>query len=154
MRYTRVLISPRIGQEPACQCTRGKKCRLDPWIEKIPWGKTWQPTPVFLLRESHGQRCLLGYSPLGCKELDTTWVTQHVACTHYSHRLLLQFKKFLPVSEVKNISCIAWLCILFKNEIKNFFPCLREFAFCFSKTSMWLAYFSTGLISLCILFWE
>ena len=29
-------------------------------------------TPVFLPGESHGQRNLVGYSPLGSKELDTT----------------------------------------------------------------------------------
>ena len=31
-----------------------------------------QPTPLFLPRESHGQRSLVGYSPQGCKESDTT----------------------------------------------------------------------------------
>ena len=31
----------------------------------------WQPTPVFLPGESHGQRSLLGYSPWGCIESDT-----------------------------------------------------------------------------------
>ena len=36
------------------------------------WRREWQPTPVFFPRESHGQRNLLGYSPWGCKELDTT----------------------------------------------------------------------------------
>ena len=35
-----------------------------------PLGRKWQPTPVFLPRESHGQRSLMGYSPWGCKELD------------------------------------------------------------------------------------
>ena len=30
---------------------------------KIPWKRKWQPTPVFLLGESHGQRSLVGYSP-------------------------------------------------------------------------------------------
>ena len=34
--------------------------------------KKWQPTPVFLPGESHGQRSLVGYSPWGCKKLDTT----------------------------------------------------------------------------------
>ena len=34
--------------------------------------RKWQPTPVFLPEESHGQRSLAGYSPWGCKELDTT----------------------------------------------------------------------------------
>ena len=27
---------------------------------KIPWRKEWQPTPVFLPGESHGQRSLVG----------------------------------------------------------------------------------------------
>ena len=34
--------------------------------------RKWQPTPVFLPGKSHGQRSLLGYSPCGHKELDTT----------------------------------------------------------------------------------
>ena len=32
----------------------------------------WQPTPVFLPEEFHGQRSLAGYSPMGCKELAMT----------------------------------------------------------------------------------
>ena len=34
--------------------------------------RKWQPTPVFLPGESHGQRSLAGYSPWGHKESDTT----------------------------------------------------------------------------------
>ena len=45
---------------------------FDPWIEKIPWRRAWQPTPVSLPRELHGQRSLAGYSPWGRKESDTT----------------------------------------------------------------------------------
>ena len=37
-----------------------------------PWRRAWQLTPVFLPRESHGQRTLAGYSPQGLKELDST----------------------------------------------------------------------------------
>jgi len=37
--------------------------------------RKWQPTPAFLPGESHGQRSLAGYSPLGCKELDMTEMT-------------------------------------------------------------------------------
>ena len=37
-----------------------------------PWSRKWQLTPIFFHGESHGQRSLVGYSPLGCKELDTT----------------------------------------------------------------------------------
>ena len=45
---------------------------FDPWVGKIPWRRAWQPTPVFLPGESHGQRSLVDYSPWGHKELDTT----------------------------------------------------------------------------------
>ena len=45
---------------------------FDPWVGKIPWRRKWQPTPVFLPGESHGWRSLVGYSPWGRKESDTT----------------------------------------------------------------------------------
>ena len=45
---------------------------LTPWIRNIPWRREWQPPPVFLPEEFHGQRSLMGYSAWGCKELDTT----------------------------------------------------------------------------------
>ena len=41
-------------------------------VRKNPWRRQWQPTPVFLPGESHGQRNLAGYSPWGHKELDMT----------------------------------------------------------------------------------
>ena len=40
--------------------------------QEILWRKKWQPTPVFLPGESHGQRSLAGYSPWGHKESDMT----------------------------------------------------------------------------------
>ena len=49
-----------------------------PCVGKIPWRRKWQPTPVFLPGESHGQRGLTGYSPWGHKELDTTERLTHV----------------------------------------------------------------------------
>ena len=39
--------------------------RFDPWVGNIPWRRKWQPTPVFLSEESHGQRSLAGYSLQG-----------------------------------------------------------------------------------------
>ena len=45
---------------------------------KIPWRREWQPTPVFLPGESHGQRSLVGYSPWGHKELETTERLSHL----------------------------------------------------------------------------
>ena len=60
------------GKEPTCQCRRHKRYEFNPWVGKIPWTRAWQPTPVFLPGESHGQRSLAGYGPWGCKELDMT----------------------------------------------------------------------------------
>ena len=44
----------------------------------LGWGdpleEGWQPTPVFLPGESHGQRSLVGYCPWGGKESATTEV--------------------------------------------------------------------------------
>ena len=39
----------------------------------------WQPTPVFLPREFHWQRSLVGYSPQGLAESDMTEATLHVS---------------------------------------------------------------------------
>ena len=36
------------------------------------WGRRWHPTPVLLPGKSHGWGSLVGYSPWGCEELDTT----------------------------------------------------------------------------------
>ena len=42
-----------------------------------PLEGAWQPTPVFLPGESHGQRRLVGYGSWGHKEVDMTGGTQH-----------------------------------------------------------------------------
>ena len=46
---------------------------------QLSWRRKWQPTPVFLPAESHGQRSLVGYRLWGCKEVDTTeWLSTNV----------------------------------------------------------------------------
>ena len=40
--------------------------------QEIPWKRKWQPIPVFLPGKSHGERSLVGYSPQGHKESNTT----------------------------------------------------------------------------------
>ena len=52
----------------------------DPQVQSLGWEdpleEAWQPTPVFLPGESHGQRSLAGYHPWGHKGSDTTEVTE------------------------------------------------------------------------------
>ena len=59
------------------QCRRHRRRGFDPWVGKIPWRSAWQPTPVFLPRESYEQKNLAGYCPWGCKESDTMEATEH-----------------------------------------------------------------------------
>ena len=40
------------GKESACQCRKHKRYGFHHWVGKIPWRREWQPTPVFLPRES------------------------------------------------------------------------------------------------------
>ena len=59
-----------------------KRCGFDAWVRRIPWRRAWQPTPVFLPEYSQEQRSLVGYSPWGHKELDTSeWLSTH--STHH-----------------------------------------------------------------------
>ena len=60
------------GKESACLCRVCRRCKFDPWVRKIPWNRKQRPPPVFLPGKFHGQRSPAGYSPWGCKELDTT----------------------------------------------------------------------------------
>ena len=71
------IFSGASGKEPACQCKRCKRCGFHSWVKKILWRRKWQPIPVFLPGESHGQRSLVGYSSWGCKD----W--SNLVCTMY-----------------------------------------------------------------------
>ena len=42
-----------------------------PGLGRSSWRRKWLPTPVLLPGKLHGQS-LVGYSPWGCKESDTT----------------------------------------------------------------------------------
>ena len=60
------------GKESAYQCCRCKKHGFDPWWERSPSGGKWQPLQYSCLKISTDKRSLVGYSPWGHKELDTT----------------------------------------------------------------------------------
>ena len=62
---------PSGSDSKASVCNAGD-LGFDPWVGKIPWRRKRQPTPVFLPGKSHGPWSLVGYSPWGRKESDTT----------------------------------------------------------------------------------
>ena len=48
---------------------------FNPSLGRFLWRRAWQPTPVFLPGESHGQRSLVAYSSWGHKGSGTTEMT-------------------------------------------------------------------------------
>ena len=59
-----------------------RRCRrrtLSPRVGKSLWRRAWQPTPVFLPRESHGRRSLAGREESGQK-----WL-KRLTATHAIH---------------------------------------------------------------------
>ena len=52
----------------------------------LPWRRAWQPTPVFLPGEVHGQRSLVGYSPWGRKELDRAGPLMYMSTHTHTQR--------------------------------------------------------------------
>ena len=67
-----------------------KEIGFDPCVGKIPWRGKWQPTPVFLPEEFCGQRSLVGCSPWGHKESDTT---ERLSVSHSLTHLVQMLQK-------------------------------------------------------------
>ena len=53
-------------------CLQCRRPMFYPWVGKIPWRRTQQPTPVSLPGKSHAQGSLVGCSPWGRKESGMT----------------------------------------------------------------------------------
>ena len=117
-----------VVKESTCQCRRFKRLHFYPWVGKIPWRRKWQPTPVFLPGESHGQRSMMGYSPWGHKESDTT------------EQLTLSY--LLTDSFNKQGRRIVLTCIL------DLPPCLMNFLMIYLLITFWriLLGFLYGLV--------
>ena len=63
---------------------------FNPWVGKIPWRRAWQPTPVFLPGESHGQKAWQ-VTVYGVAESDVNEETQHsriLSNRIYSHHFI------------------------------------------------------------------
>ena len=69
--FARPRSFPSGSEGKASACNEGRP-GFNPWVRKILWRRKWQPTPVPLPGKSHGWRSLVGYSPWGRKESDTT----------------------------------------------------------------------------------
>ena len=50
---------------------------FDPWAGTIPWRRTWQPTPVFLPRESPRTEEPGGLQSMGSQREEHDWANKH-----------------------------------------------------------------------------
>ena len=66
--------------------------------QEDPLEGAWQPTLLFLPGEFHGQRSLVGYGPCGCKESDTTEVTENALTYIYQYGGNTVYGVLLPTS--------------------------------------------------------
>ena len=60
----------------------------------MPWRRAWQPIPIFLPGESHGQMSLVGYSPWGHRDVTeaaAAWKYSEAWVKHCIYGLLLLF---------------------------------------------------------------
>ena len=84
------------GKDTACQCRRQRRLVFDSWVKKICWWRAWQPTPVFLPGEAHGQRSL-GAIPWS-RRVGHDWSDwAHTLTLSYSH---LYLRKICHVTDL------------------------------------------------------
>ena len=86
------------GQESACNAG---DVRHGGSISGLPWRRKCYPTPEYLLRESHGQRRLAGYSLWGHKESDTS--------KHLNTHKILMCEKTRSLNSVLDMLSLQWL---------------------------------------------
>ena len=92
----------QVGKGFTCQFRRLKRHRFNLWVRSIPWSRKWQPTPVFLPGEFHGQRRLADYNPWGHKESDMTeWLNIQ---RHRNPGLHVRNTKFV---KIKMMDCVV-----------------------------------------------
>ena len=108
---------------------------------KIPWRRKWQPTPIFLPGKSHGLRSLVGYSPGGRKESDTT-----EQC-HFHLRVEWHFPNWPPCCKhLFNRSICVKCCnflFVFGKQSFFFFTCIDP----------WIELLSADVLNIIILLW-
>ena len=70
-----VSLISKEGTSLVAQTEKRLPTMRETWVERIPWRRKWQPTPVLLPAESQGQRSQVGCRLWGRTESDTTEAT-------------------------------------------------------------------------------
>ena len=120
------------GKESACSAGRPG---FDPWGRKISWRRKWQPTPVFLPGEFHGQRSPASYSPWGGKESDMTeWLHFHFHLIQYKlDQLIRSIRRYSPILAFQDFMQLFSFTYLSLSWVCKFNP-ISFLSFYFSKS--------------------
>ena len=98
---------------------RDKRLRFNSWVRKIPWRRKWQPIPVFLPEESHGQRWTTVSRFANCRT-QLKWLSTHALLKNFKFGVVLfcfLLRDFFFLLVVKfcacywNINNIASVCL-------------------------------------------
>ena len=85
-------------------CLQRGRPGFDPWVGKSSSRKEWQPTPVFLPGEFHGQRSLVSYSPY-----IYIYIYIHIYIYIYTHThtyTYIHIHTYIAVVVVLSLSCV------------------------------------------------
>ena len=89
------------GEKPTCPCRRPKRLGFNPWVGKIPWRRTSQPTPVLLPGESPWTEKPGGLQSMGLQRAGHGWGTH--AQTEITKWLWLMIQDH-PIFELDGLS--------------------------------------------------
>ena len=136
--YIFPLVAQMVKHLPAMRESPG----FNPWVRKIPWRRKWQPTQVLLPGKFHGWRSLVGYSPWGCKESNTTeWLHFHTFTWYVSWKTSFDL---LLLSYIFIILCPSsdWILSSYWKQIE-----VKGFLFVFT----FLICYVTSYVTFCML---
>ena len=143
LRYNRILLPRRpwwsfnlfSATHTSCISLDMSKS-LSNWYSALcyTWRRKWQPTSVFLPGKSHGQRNLIGYSPRGHKESDTTeWLHFTSLCATLDVvEIYRKYRWHCSCFQVETLSEVThyWLTVVCWNCLLKFQECCK----------LWIAY--------------
>ena len=79
-----------------------RRCRLNPWVGKIPWRREWPPTPA--VSSWRTPESLVGHSPWS-RRVGLNWATQQ----HLQAHMFIVFRIPLTSRLSQNIEAHSWL---------------------------------------------
>ena len=85
----------------------------------VYWRRQWQPMPVFLPGEIHGQRSLVVCRPWGLTELDTTEHLTHTRARTHTHTCVYRYRyryRYMYIPHLLYTFICRW--------VLTSFPCL------------------------------